>query len=169
MSRLPDAKIIFSLLDYERETGTFRWKCARGAVKAGDKAGNLRVDGYVHLTICGRCILAHRLVWLFETGSFPDGVIDHVNCIKSDNRFENLRLATVSQNNHNLPMRRNNSSGVKGVTWHKQHGKWHARCKYLGVSHHVGYFNELNDAEEAVKRLREKLHGEFCNHGGMTA
>jgi hypothetical protein len=116
------------------------------------------------ISVCGQNYRAHRLAWYYMTGEWPDQQIDHINCVHGDNRWENLRLCTRSQNNHNQPTRKNNRSGVKGVHFKKQAGKWHGQVCLNYRIHHVGLFDNLEEAAAAVRAKREELHGKFARH-----
>ncbi len=87
--------------------------------------------------------------------------IDHINCNKLDNRRENLRVATRSQNMFNRTAQRNNRSGLKGVT--KRKGKWTARIQKDGIQYDLGLFNTPEEASTAYTEAAEQLHGEFAN------
>ena len=92
---------IRDLLGYDPETGLFTRKVQRGKHKEGEIAGCLNAKGYVEIKACGKIYEAHRLAHLFMTGSWPSEQIDHVNHIKSDNRWSNLREASRAQNTQN--------------------------------------------------------------------
>ena len=117
----------------------------------------------------------HRNIYIGEnytTGIFhrellglQDGEIrDHRNGNGLDNRISNLRPATITENNCNQIIRKDNISGVKGVSWDKTYDKWVARIKYKGKTYQK-YFADKNDAEEWVRAKREELHKDFANHG----
>lgn len=114
---------------------------------------------------CQHIYRAHRVAWLYMTGEWPPGEIDHINGDKQDNRFSNLRICTHQQNNHNQAIRRNNTSGVKGVYWSKQQGKWRGQVCLNYKMHHTKAFQDISSAEKAVRDLRELLHGDFAHHG----
>src|ERR1043166_2099295 len=104
------------LLRYDAETGEFRWeKRMSRSVRAGDVAGVTDRDGYRRITIAGRIYPAHRLAWLYMTGTWCSVLVDHRDGDPSNNRWDNLRRATVSQNNANRRLHRNNKCGFKGV------------------------------------------------------
>lgn len=88
--------------------------------------------------------------------------MDHINTIRSDNRIANLREATNSQNNFNSPMKPNNTSGFKGVSWSKREGKFKAQIAANGVRMVLGSFDSPEEASEAYKSAAAKLHGEFA-------
>lgn len=96
----------------------------------------------------------------------PAGMgVDHINGDGLDNRRSNLRLATQQLNNYNQRLLRSNTSGHKGVSWHKQNGMWRVAVCANRKQHHGGLFRRLEDAVQAARALRERLHGEFVRHG----
>jgi len=132
-----------SILHYDPGTGIFTWKVSRGRrCKSGQTAGTLCTAGYRQIRIDGVAILAHRLAWLFVHGEMPTPAIDHINRAKDDNRIENLRLATCSQNGANRPRNTNNKSGFKGVWWRKDIRRWQAAIRVDGRLIHLGYFDD---------------------------
>lgn len=154
------------LLTYNKLTGKFtRLNSAPGESNAMDNAGSMNWNGYTHIQVDGRCYMAHRLAWIYEIGSIPEGMeIDHINHDKSDNRIENLRLITKENNLKNKSKYSSNSSGVNGVHWRKDKGKWQAKIRVNKKFIHLGYFNDIADAERARKKA-EKEHGFHENHG----
>ena len=133
-------------------------------VKAGDIAGTLKSHGYLCVGINYNSYRAHRLIFLMHKGYLPK-TIDHINGDKLDNRIENLRAATVGQNQHNRKTNANNTSGYKGVSWSKAQKKWTARITLERKIIHLGYFANVEEAAEVVRKAREELHGSFANHG----
>jgi hypothetical protein len=156
------------LFEYDKETGNLIWKIkpsSRGHhVKAGDIAGTLKSHGYLCVGINYNSYRAHRLIFLMHKGYLPK-TIDHINGDKLDNRIENLRAATVGQNQHNRRTNANNTSGYKGVSWNKALKKWTARITLERKIIHLGYFANVEEAAEVVRKAREELHGDFANHG----
>jgi hypothetical protein len=93
----------------------------------------------------------------------PKGlVVDHKNCDSLDNRRANLRLATRSQNNQNVPKRKNTSSRFIGVCFNKEHKKWCAYISYEGKSLWLGYFESEIVAAKAYDRAALKYYGDFA-------
>ena len=86
--------------------------------------------------------------------------IDHINQDKLDNRRENLRLATPTQNNCNRGLRRNNTTGVKGVSIHSN-GRYYAYVAIGGKRVYNAYFGTLEEAAAGVKEARKRIQGEF--------
>jgi len=89
---------------------------------------------------------AHRLAWMYVHGYMPVEQIDHINRVRNDNRISNLRLASQKQNNENKSLGRNNTSGVTGVTFQKNHGKWRA---FIGHNNREIYLGEYDSFDEA--------------------
>lgn len=153
------------LFDYDKETGNLIWKIKPAArVKVGDVAGSIASDSYIRICINRKFYRAHRLVFLMHKGYLPK-TLDHINGDRVDNRIENLRPVTASQNQHNRKTNANNTSGYKGVSWHKGAKKWVTKIKLEGKPIYLGLFDNLEEAAEVVRKTREELHGDFANHG----
>jgi hypothetical protein len=135
-------------------------------VKIGDVAGCMRKsDGYYVIRFGRIAYALHRLVWIYHNGDIPDGMlVDHVDGNKVNNRIENLRLATKSQNNHNSKIHSNNTSGIKGIFRDKSRNKWRAQLAINGKIKSVGSFDTIEEAEAAVIAARNNLHGDFARH-----
>jgi hypothetical protein len=103
----------------------------------------------------------HRLIFLMHHGYLPK-YIDHINGIKTDNRIENLREATISDNSCNRLG--HSKSGIKGVSWSKYHKKWTVACWKNKKYYFVGHFKCLEDAKKAVIKARNLLHKNFARH-----
>ena len=103
------------VLSYDHETGIFTWLKFKAGVRCGSRAGYLGTSGYRRIRIDGEEYKSSRLAWLYMTDEWPKNLIDHINTDKSDDRFSNLREATVSQNGANRLAQRNNRIGIKGV------------------------------------------------------
>ena len=146
---------------FEYRDGVLYWKNPTGRrAKAGDVAGSKTTYGYISVMINNKRAYVHRVVYLMHHGEFF-GDIDHINGIKSDNRIENLRSATRSQNLCNTKAR----GETKGVYWNKRDKRWFAQICFQGKRKHIGSFISVDAARKAVSEARDKLHGEFANHG----
>lgn len=161
----PTQRQLKQQLDYDPLTGAFTWKVSNSnRIKVGQIAGSIGNHGYLRISIDKKFYLSHRLAWLWMTGEFPPDQIDHINRVKTDNRWENLRAATNQQNQMNC-ISKDNTSGKKGVTWDKWKSKWKAQIRVNGVNHNLGFYNDIEDAAVAYKNIARILHGEF-NHFG---
>lgn len=89
--------------------------------------------------------------------------VDHINTNSLDNRRSNLRVVTRSQNLQNTPKRRDNTSGYKGVSWHKQSKKWHAVIHLNGKCISLKFHDTAEEAYEAYKRAALDMFGEYAN------
>lgn len=144
---------------YEPETGFLRWKDARSNMIKNSKAGCKNASGYLIVSINSKSHRVQRVIWMYIFGHIPDGFyIDHINGNKTDNRLCNLRLATNSQNQQNRPAPQNNSSGYRGVTWHKQANKWMARICHHGKREMLGLFETAEEAYEAYKSKASEIY-----------
>ena len=147
-----------SLFNYK--DGQLYWKQTKGRRIANTIAGT-RSHHYWQICIDYVIYRTHRLVWIYHHGYSPD-VIDHINGDTFDNRIENLRECSKSQNQHNRKIDSKNLSGVKGVGWCKRKNKWRARIIVDGKEHHIGFFDDLQDAKKVMNSKRTELHGIFA-------
>lgn len=138
---------------------------------AGKEAGSLcNISGGVRcvVRIFGQSYLRYRVVWAIVNGRWPDCMIDHINHVTTDDRIENIREASRSQNNWNSIGSRYNTSGFKGVYWHKGAMKWAAHIKKGGKRKHLGLFPSPEDAHSAYCEAAKVMHGEFACYGGVS-
>lgn len=122
------------------------------------------IKDYVCVSIDGFKEKGHRVVFAMVHGRWPTGDIDHINGIRSDNRPENLREVTESQNLHNTGGRKNNKSGYKGVSWYSGQQKWVAEIMVSRVRHRLGYFDDPEVAHYAYLSASLKMVGEHARH-----
>lgn len=160
------AATLRQIVDYDQNTGEFKYRVCRGRSKPGDRAGrivkNQSGKGYRLIYINGRLFGAHRLAWLYVHGVMPKGSLDHINCVRDDNRIENLRLCTHSQNMANKRKQTNNTSGYKGVCFHKKAKKWTANIKVRGRIQYLGLFSSAEAAYEKYIEAAKVSFGEFA-------
>ncbi|VXD04922.1 conserved hypothetical protein [Enterobacterales bacterium 8AC] len=132
---------------------------------AGGVAGCVS-NGYKVVSVNKRLYFTHRIIWVMHYGDIPVGYeIDHINHVKDDNRVSNLRLVTHSDNQKNLSMLKNNSSGINGVFSDKRNGNWIAQIKPRGKkTKHLGSFGNKSDAI-AARKAAEIKYGFHENHG----
>jgi hypothetical protein len=146
------------LLDYNADTGIFRWKASRGRARAGSVAGYLDSRGYRRIKVDGRHY-AHRLAYLWLHGVWPPDQIDHINIIPAENRAENLRPCNQSQNQANKRCGRDSISGLKGA--YRHYHKWKSWITKDGRRIHLGTFATAEEAHAAYCAKGKELFGEF--------
>ena len=152
-------------LHYNPFTGIFTWiKYTANSVKIGDNAGCVGSSGYIQIRLKGKKYAAHRLAFLYMTGKLPEEQADHINHIRIDNRWKNLREATNQENSKNMSMKNSNTSGVTGICWDRRAKKWQARIMVDGKNKHLGLFEDINWAIFARWLAEDKL-GFHKNHG----
>lgn len=155
------------LVHYDPDTGVFLWREDKtNGIKAGDEAGGYTGRGYRTIRIDRELCFSHRLAFLYMTGELPTDGVDHINGVKDDNRWENLRHACQKVNNKNTKQRKDNKSGVTGVHWHKRDEVWTASIG-VGTGGHVRHLGSFKDLDEAVatRQAAEKKFGYHTNHG----
>jgi hypothetical protein len=169
---------IITLLAYNKENGEFRWLPRELVAGKSPKmiaewnrrnAGNLvctKIDhyGYATISLYRKRYTAHRIAWAIIHERWPEGEIDHINGVKSDNRYANLRCVNRSESMRNMPIKRTNTSGANGVSMDKKTGKWRVNIRANGRLLHLGSFVSFADAVRA-RSLANMEHGYHPNHG----
>ena len=148
-----------SKLNYDVNTGVFNW------IKNGKIAGYAKKDGYIFIRLPNKLYRAHKLAWLYVYGEIPNMEVDHIDNNKHNNAIQNLRLSTSTQNKYNAKLRKDSSSKVKGLHWHKKNKKWQIHIVANKEKFHLGYEKDFFEACCIVTSARNKLHKEFANHG----
>ncbi len=156
------AERLRALLDYDAASGKFTWRFKRGKMRAGSLAGAQGHDGRIVIGVDREILLAHRLAWLHHYGEWPADDIDHINMDRSDNRICNLRVATPSQNLANQPARKNTSTGLKGVSFDRERGKFKAQIKVNYKGRLIGRFDTAEEASEAYRAVAVAAFGEYA-------
>ena len=136
-------------------------KVGQGNRKAGTIVGCKQKTGYLIAQISKRFYYVHRLVFMMHHGYMPK-TIDHIDGNPSNNRIENLRPCTQTENACNKTKQINNSSGHKNVYWASHHKRWVACVNYKGKKYTFGTFKNLDDAVSAAQTGRAKIHGKFA-------
>lgn len=151
------------LVSYDPETGLFSRLVKTSNTCRMDRPIGTISDGYLCATIDNKRYLLHRLVFLYMNGELPDSDIDHINMVRSDNRFINLRVVSRMANmqNKRLPSR-NNKSGFLGVCRYRKTSTFKAQIEIGGKNKHLGYFQTAELAHEAY------LSAKRANHEGNT-
>lgn len=159
LSRKPTVSRLRELLGFNAE-GNLVWLSPRKGKKLTG-VGCRRPDGYVRVRIDYGSYYAHHIIWALAHGEWPALPIDHVNRDRSDNRLENLRVATPSQNQANRAKTRRNTTGFKGVS-RRPSGRYLATIEHGGLSTCLGTYDDPFAAAEAYKVAATRLHGEFA-------
>ncbi len=149
---------------YDKATGKIYNRIKRSVnVNAGDEAGCMNGEGYLVVKFRGSTFSLHRLAYAMYYGEWPEQ-IDHVNGDRADNRINNLRSATLQENNKNKKLPRSNTSGHMGVSWSQKAMRWTAYISVKGKNKNLGSFNDIADAIVA-RKTAEIENGYHENHG----
>ena len=153
-----------SIFDYK--DGELYWKklSIKNQIKVGDKAGFITSNNYRNVRLHGKKIPVHHIIFMMFYGYMPKK-IDHKDNNRLNNSIENLRIATTENNNQNALKRKDNTTGIKGVTFCKRDKLFIARIQANGTRHLIGYYKNLKEAEQAVIEARKKHHKQFANNG----
>lgn len=152
-----------SALDYNPISGIFTWRTTvvKGRVEAGDVAGSWTAKRYWQIRVNGKLYMAHRLVWLYVYGVHPKGQIDHIDRNKSNNAISNLRVCSQNENQKNVKIRADNTSGFKGVHPFGNTGKFVAQITLNGEQTYLGVFTTKEEASLVYEDAAKQHHGEF--------
>lgn len=177
-----DPSLLHKLLKHDPDTGTLfwrsrplemfkrerHWKMWNKRYAGKEAFASTTGDGYRQGSIFNKMFKAHRVIWAMEYGAWPEDQIDHINGDKTDNRLFNLRDVTSRENSQNVKRRSDNTSGVVGVYWDRNRGKWLAQIRFDGKQKHLGYFDTLDEARE-MRAFAEELCDYHPNHGREEA
>ena len=119
---------------------------------------------YLCTVIAGRTYKTHRLIYMYHYGTMPHQV-DHADGNKHNNRVENLRACAPSNNSMNIGIKKNNTTGFKGIVWEPSRNKWRTRICLQGKTVFSARFDDIELADLVATMAREKYHGVFANHG----
>jgi len=154
-------ELLHSLFEY-KDGFLIRKTTTSHNAKEGDVIQSVEPRGYVVVLIKGKSYKVHRLVFFMHYGYFPEK-IDHIDCNKTNNKIENLRPATHTQNLQNRPKYKNNTSGLKGVSFHRRTSKWQASIRIAGKQKYLGIYERKEDAYLVYCEACKKHHGSFSN------
>ena len=149
-------------LSYDPETGVFRWLQKRNNRSlAGSVAGGINSGGYRNIALLGKCYRAGRLAVLMMTGEWPPQEVDHIDGVRDNDRWSNIRLASRTLNNRKKSRARvDSASGVLGVT--ASRGRWKAVIEANGKSRHIGLFDTIEAASAAYRAAKAQRDLECC-------
>jgi hypothetical protein len=158
----PPPELLKEYFHYDPQTGIIYWKKKSGCAKPGAIACSKMSKGYLNVTVRGWILKAHTAAYALTVGKYPPSQIDHKDGNKANNAWHNLRPATNAENQHNVGLRKDNKSGVKGVYFHNQSQKWTAQITAYGEIITLGRFRDKQDAINARHKAAIKLHKEFA-------
>jgi hypothetical protein len=154
---LPELQDLFEYID-----GNLVRKKTTAPNAKKDQIAGTNSNGYVLININRVFYRAHRIIWYLHTHTDPLGYdIDHIDGNPLNNRIENLRLCPHSDNCKNSKISKRNTSGFKGVHFHRQSGRWRARIRCNGKHLHIGMFDTAEEAHEAYVRESVRLQGNY--------
>ena len=171
---------IRTLLDYDPDTGVMVWRKREPELFSSEKAqktwnsrfagkeiGSRHTHGYLKACINYEQHFVHRLAFAHYYGRWPENEIDHINGIRTDNRIENLRDVTRTENlqNQKLSSLRSRPDGLLGVHWNKDQNKWVAHIKVGKKSRHLGVFDGKQAAQAAYRSAKLALHPGYVAEG----
>jgi len=152
------------LFYYNKQFGFLVRKKSRYSGKVGTIAGSIKPNGYAEVRIAGKYYSVHRLVFLYVNGELPPYQADHINGIRNDNRWVNLRAVSAHENQKNQKKPSNNTSGIRGVGWIRLHNKWQSRISIDKRRVNLGYFDDFFEAC-CMRKAAEIRYGYHPNHG----
>lgn len=148
---------LHDMFEYREDGNLIHRHTVQGGKRIGEIAGSPHNMGYRQITIDGKKQLLHRLIWMYHYGELPDQ-IDHINGQRSDNRIENLRECSYSQNHGNKRLNKNNTSGFKGVFLDKRDGFW-----FVYMAHqYIGRSRSIKEAADMYDKAAEEHFGKFA-------
>lgn len=163
---LPTLRYLKSIFNLDVETGKLSWRISKKGIRAGKPVGSNHSRGYLRVKLDQEEYFIHRIIYKIHYGIDPrNKEIDHIDEDTTNNRPDNLRLASSSENSQNVSVTKRNKSGIKGVSFNKFRNNWRAFLSYGGAYRNLGSFSTKEEAAEAIRKVRESQHKEFTNHG----
>lgn len=150
------------VVHYDPLVGLFMRKQARAQAPLGSFSQSIDSKGYRRIRIDSQRVLEHRLAWFYMTGEWPPEEIDHINGVRTDNAFSNLRLADRKQNKRNTKTYKNNKSGFKGVSWSASSKRWKSRFFKDGKEVNLGLYDTPEEAHAAYIKASVENFGEYA-------
>lgn len=156
-------ELAIKFFNYDEESGLLSWRLPTSKAKVGSPVGSNCDTGYLRIKVGSKHYAIHRLIWLMKTGKFPDQ-IDHIDHVRSNNVWANLREVTQTENMYNKGKYKNNTTGVVGVCYETRCSKFRAYIKIPSGNKHLGYFDTIEEATTA-RKAAEVQYGYHINHG----
>lgn len=152
------------LLEYDPETGVFRWRISRSHLKAGSVAGSLGNKGYRVILLDRVKYSEHKLAWMYVNDYYPEFEIDHKDKDKSNNKILNLRKATRSQNCSHKEFKSSETGRKRGAYPYKFKSgvRWRSCISFEGKKIHLGMFPTEDEAHAAYVSAAISYFGEFA-------
>ena len=156
-------ELLHEYFDYQ--DGKLLWSkmCGCRSDLVGKEAGSVNEQNYRRIKIDNKLYMAHRVVFMYHYGYMPLEV-DHIDCDRQNNRIENLRAVSKKENCWNRKMPTNNTSGIKGVCWHKSTNRWYVQLQVNKKMKYLGIYEDIELAELVAIEARAKYHGEFARN-----
>lgn len=160
-------EIAKALFDYNPDTGLLTWKFTSQSIKEGEEVGTdlsspISNTKYRGVVIFRERYKVHRIIWLMQTGDWPKGDVDHIDGDGLNNKWDNLRDVTHSQNLMNAAVRSDSTSGYKGVSYDKARDRWYAYINIDGKRKMLGRHKTMQEAVNARQNAERDLFGEFA-------
>jgi len=157
-----DKNYLHNLFDYK--DGILYWKINKGRAKKGSEAGCLS-KGRKLIKLNQKIYGVHRIIFCYHNGFLPNSDIDHIDCNPLNNKIENLRIASDSENRFNTKKYKINTSGYKNINWDKSRNKWEVKINVNNKKIFLGRYDDIELADLVAIMAREKYHKQFANHG----
>ena len=153
-------EILKDLLNYDPDSGVFKWLKSGPGRKSTLIAGTLHKFGYWQITISRKIYKSHRLAWLYEYGKWPDNDVDHKDTIRHHNWISNLREATRCENLQNMvnAKKNNKSTGLLGASFDKRRLSYRSTIFLNYKQKHLGTFKTAQEAHERYLQEKRIIH-----------
>ena len=145
---------------FEYRDGKLFYKNREGHMAQGSEVGTVDKDGYLKTLIKRKPYRLHRIIFMMHHGYLPK-LLDHIDGNPANNKIENLRPVTISQNNLNRGKHKSNTSGYKGVTWVATQNRYSSRIAIDKKRFFLGYFDDPKEAHKAYCEAAQKYEPQY--------